>query len=117
MPSATCSQGENASYNGYAPKHNFNWQDGTWGAWEVGARVANVKIDSDAFPVFADPGASASQATSYGASVNWFLSKAIRVSFDLVDTHFDRAPGAKTTSNLLINQDERAFVTRFQVGF
>jgi phosphate-selective porin OprO and OprP len=109
--------GENASYNGYTPKHNFSWQDGTWGAWEVGARVANLKIDSDAFPVFADPGASASKATSYGASANWFLSKAIRVSFDLVDTHFDRAPGVKTTSNLLINQDERAFVTRFQVGF
>jgi phosphate-selective porin OprO/OprP len=109
--------GENESYNGFTPKHNFSWQDGTWGAWEVGARVANLRIDSDAFPIFADPGASASEATSYGASVNWFLSKAIRISFDLVDTHFDRAPGVKTTSNLLINQDERGFLTRIQVGF
>lgn len=109
--------GEAASYNGYMPKEKFNWQDGTWGAWEVGARVADLKIDSDAFPVFADPAASASEANSYGVSVNWYLSKAIRVSFDLVQTHFERAAGAKATTNLLIGQDERAFLTRFQVGF
>lgn len=109
--------GETASYNGYTPKHNFSPADGTWGAWEVGARVASVKVDSHAFPLFADPAASASEATSYGIGVNWFLSKAIRVSFDLVDTTFERAPGSKTTTNLLLLQDERAFLTRFQVGF
>jgi phosphate-selective porin OprO/OprP len=109
--------GEDASYNGYTPKHNFSWQDGTWGAWELGARIAQLKIDGKAFPVFADPAASACEATSYGVSVNWFLSKAIRVSFDLVQTEFERAPGAKTTANPLIGQDERAFLTRFQVGF
>jgi phosphate-selective porin OprO and OprP len=109
--------GENASYNGYTPKHNFSWQDGTWGAWEVGVRVAQLKIDSNAFPVFADPAASAREATSYGVAVNWFLSKAIRISFNAVDTEFERAPGTKTTTNLLIGQDEKAFLTRFQVGF
>jgi phosphate-selective porin OprO/OprP len=109
--------GEKASYNGYTPKNNFNWEEGQWGAWEVGLRVAQLKIDDDAFPLFADPAASASEATSYGASVNWFLSKAIRISFDLVDTRFDRAPGFKSTTNLLIGQDERALLTRFQIGF
>jgi phosphate-selective porin OprO/OprP len=109
--------GETATYNGYTPKHNFNWQEGQWGAWEVGARVAQLKIDRNAFPVFADPAAAAREATSYGVSANWFLSKAIRVSFDLVDTSFERAPGATSTTNLLIGQDERAFLTRFQVGF
>ena len=91
--------GESASYNGYVPEHNFDPESGTWGAWEVGAHIANLKIDSNAFPVFADPAASANEATSYGASVTWFLSKAIRVSFDLVQTHFDRAPGSKSTTN------------------
>ncbi len=109
--------GENASYNGYAPKRNFSLQDGAWGAWEIGARVAQLRIDGDAFPTFADPAASASEATSYGVSVNWFLSKAIRVSFDLVQTDFERAQGSKSTTNLLIGQDEKAFLTRFQVGF
>lgn len=109
--------GETASYNGFTPKHNFSWQERTWGAWEVGARIADLKIDRGAFPVFADPAASASEATSYGASVNWFLSKAIRISFDFVETHFDRAPGARSTTNLLIGQDEKGFLTRFQVGF
>ena len=109
--------GENASYNGFTPKHNFSWQNGTWGAFEIGVRVADLKIDTHAFPVFADPAASASEATSLGISGNWYLSKAIRVSFDLVQTHFDRAPGYKSTTNLLIGQDEQAFLTRFQVGF
>ncbi len=109
--------GEKASYNGFTPAHNFNWQGGTWGGFEIGARIAQLKIDDNAFPIFADPAASASEATSYGVSLNWFLSKAIRVSFDLVDTQFDRAAGFKSTSNLLIGQDERAFLTRFQVGF
>jgi phosphate-selective porin OprO/OprP len=109
--------GEKASYNGFTPKHNFNWSDGTWGAWEVGVRIAQLKIDGNAFPVFADPAASAREATSYGVGLNWYLSKAIRVSFDLVDTQFDRAPGAKTTTNLLIGNDEKALLTRFQVGF
>ena len=108
--------GENASYNGYTPRRNFSWRDGTWGAWELGARIAQLKVDGGAFPVFADPAASAKEATSYGVAVNWFLSKAIRVSFDAVDTEFERVPGAKTT-NLLIGQDEKAFLTRFQVGF
>ncbi len=109
--------GEKATYNGYAPKNNFNWDEGQWGAWEIGLRVAQLKIDGDVFPVFADSASSASEATSYGASVNWFLSKAIRVSFDLVDTRFARAPGFKSTTNLLIGQDERALLTRFQIGF
>jgi phosphate-selective porin OprO and OprP len=109
--------GEKVSYNGYTPQHVFNPSEGSWGAWEIGVRVADLKIDSAAFPTFADPAASASEATSYGVSLNGFLSKAIRVSLDLVDTQFDRAPGWKTTSNLLIGQDERALLTRFQVGF
>ncbi|HZZ19976.1 MAG TPA: porin [Opitutaceae bacterium] len=109
--------GEKDSYNGFTPKNKFNWEAGTWGAFQVGLRVANLKIDSDAFPIFADPGASASEATSYGASLNWFLSKAIRVSFDAVQTDFERAPGAKTTTNALIGGNEQAFLTRFQVGF
>jgi phosphate-selective porin OprO/OprP len=109
--------GEEASYNGYTPRNTFNWEQGNWGAWEIGLRVAQLKIDDGAFPVFADPASSASGATSCGASLNWFLSKTIRVSFDLVDTRFARAPGDKSTANPLIDQDERAFLTRVQVGF
>ena len=109
--------GEKESYNGLTPKNNFNWEAGTWGAFEVGARVADLKIDPKAFPLFADPTASASEATSYGLSGNWYLSRAIRISLDLVQTRFDRAPGSKTTSNALIGQDEEAILTRFQVGF
>ena len=109
--------GEAAAYNGYTPKHNFNLEEGGWGAWEIGARVSELRVDRGAFPIFSDPNASAQGATSYGIAVNWFLSKAIRVSFDLVQTSFERAPGMTATTNTLIGQDERAFLTRFQVGF
>ncbi len=35
--------GENASYNGFTPKNRFSLKDGTWGAWEVGARIARSR--------------------------------------------------------------------------
>ena len=37
------------------PNHSFNWENGTWGAWEVAVRYADLKIDRKAFPTFADP--------------------------------------------------------------
>ncbi|MEJ1972215.1 MAG: hypothetical protein WDM96_07005 [Lacunisphaera sp.] len=47
--------GENSSYNGVVPATDFNLSKGTWGAFEVVARYANLKIDDSAFPLFASP--------------------------------------------------------------
>ena len=110
--------GENSSYNGVVPANNFDLSKGTWGAFEVAGRYANLKVDDAAFPLYASPAASAGEATSFGVGLNWYLSKAVRFTFDYYQTKFDAAPGAPATlTNAVIRQDEKSLITRFQVSF
>src|SRR5204863_109416 len=41
--------GEDAAYTGLVPKTNFDWTEGTWGAWEIVARYESLDIDDAAF--------------------------------------------------------------------
>ncbi len=110
--------GESSSYAGVVPATNFDLSKGTWGAFEVVGRYANLKVDDAAFPLYASPAASASEATSFGLGLNWYLSKAVRFTFDYYQTKFDAAPGAPATpTNTVIRQDEKSLITRFQVSF
>jgi phosphate-selective porin OprO/OprP len=43
--------GEASSYSGVVPKGNFDFANGTWGAFEVVARWSDLKIDDAAFPL------------------------------------------------------------------
>jgi phosphate-selective porin OprO/OprP len=110
--------GESSSATGVVPQNNFDYAKGTWGAFEVVGRYANLKIDDAAFPLFASSAASANKASSVGLGLNWYLSKAVLFKIDYYQTKFGFAPGApavKTTP--LIRQDEKAFITRFQLAF
>jgi phosphate-selective porin OprO/OprP len=110
--------GEKASYDGFTPKSPFRLGgDGGWGAWEIAGRVDQLKLDRNVFPLFADPAASAKAATSFSIGLNWYLSKTIRADLDYLQTRFDRAPGAVATTNAVLSADERAIITRVQVGF
>ena len=110
--------GEDSSSSGVVPKQNFDFANGTWGAFEVAARFANLKIDDKAFPLYASPATSADEATTFGLGLNWYLSKAVRLTFDYYQTNFDFAPGAPLVSTTpLLRQDEKGFITRFQVSF
>ena len=110
--------GEDSSYAGVVPKSNFDFANGTWGAFEVAARYADLKIDDAAFPLYASLASNADEARSFGLGLNWYLSKAVRFTFDYYQTKFDFARGAPATStNLVLRQDEKAFITRFQVSF
>ncbi len=110
--------GEDSSYAGVVPKTNFDFANGTWGAFEVTGRYANLKIDDAAFPLYASVSTNADEATSYGLGLNWYLSKAVVFKIDYYQTKFDFAPGAPASStNLVLRQDEKALITRFQVSF
>lgn len=110
--------GENSSYAGVVPNSDFSLSKGTWGAFEVAARYANLNIDDAAFPTYASAAASADEATSFGIGLNWYLSKAVRFTFDYYHTKFDTAPGAPAAlTNAVLRQDEKAVITRFQVSF
>jgi len=107
--------GEKSSYNGVVPKTNFNPAAGTWGAFEVVARYADLTIDPTAFPLFVDPAVSANEAASFGLGLNWYLSKSVRGSLDYFETHFTNGVAVPTTT--ILRQSEKALTTRVQVSF
>ena len=110
--------GEDSSFTGVTPRANFDFANGTWGAFEVTARYADLKIDDATFPVYASASTNADEATSYGLGLNWYLSKTVALKLDYLQTKFDFAPGAPAVSATpLLRQDEKAIITRFQVSF
>lgn len=110
--------GEDSSYNGVVPATTFNWEKGTWGAFEVTARYANLKVDDAAFPTFASAATSADEASSLGLGLNWYLSKVVAFKFDYYQTHFGFNPAAPAVSTTqILRQDEKAFISRFQIAF
>lgn len=107
--------GEDSSYAGVVPKTNFDLAAGTWGAFEIAARYENLRIDDAAFPTFADPATSANEASTIGVGLNWYLSKAVRATFDYYKTRFENTAALPTAA--LLRQDEKAFITRLQLAF
>jgi phosphate-selective porin OprO/OprP len=110
--------GEDSSYNGVVPATNFDFSKGTWGAFEVVGRYANVQIDDAAFPLYASPSASAQEASSFGLGLNWYLGKAVLFKIDYYQTNFDFAAGAPAIPTTpALRQDEKSLITRFQLAF
>lgn len=105
--------GEKNSYKSITPNNPFNPGEGGIGAWELVARVGQLSIDDDAFPLYATS-SSARKATSYGLGVNWHLNKNIKLSLNYDYTDFDggsSAPGSVTAEN------EQALFSRVQFSF
>ncbi len=116
--------GEDSTFRGVTPKSVFNPSAGTWGAFEVVARVAGLDIGDEAF---IDPAgaavslAAANNATevaSYGVGLNWYLSKTIRAGFDYFHNDFKLAKGNTVpASGNALSDDEQVVITRVQVSF
>ena len=110
--------GEDSSYAGVVPRNNFDFANGTWGAFEVVGRYANLKIDDAAFPLYASAASNANEASSFGLGLNWYLSKAVLFKLDYYQTNFDFAAGAPLISTSpALRQDEKTFISRFQIAF
>jgi phosphate-selective porin OprO and OprP len=104
--------GENASYQGVKPKNEFIPSAGTWGAFELVGRYSELSIDDAAFPLFASSG-SANSAHAWGVGLNWYLNRFVRVGLNFFDTEFEGGD----ESNIVVREDERAFLTRLQLSF
>ncbi|HXJ73231.1 MAG TPA: porin, partial [Candidatus Dormibacteraeota bacterium] len=104
--------GEKNSFKAVTPKKPFSPANGGWGAWEVTARVGELDVDDDAFPVYADPGTSATKAFSWGVGLNWHLNKNVKVNLNYDQTDFKG--GAATD---LLRKGEKAIFTRAQISF
>lgn len=110
--------GEASSAAGVVPRTNFDLAGGTWGAFEVVGRYANLKVDDATFPTFASAASNADEATSLGVGLNWYLAKAAMLKIDYYQTDFgfsSLAPATPTAA--VVRQDEKAFITRFQLTF
>ena len=110
--------GERESYNNFVPKSRFTpgRKGSGWGAWELVARVQELRIDEAAFAggasSFADPSVAPRRAVAYGIGLNWYLDEYVRWMFDYEHTRFDGGGTGGTD-----RPDERAFLTRFQLAF
>jgi phosphate-selective porin OprO/OprP len=110
--------GEEASYKGVVPANPFNPLAGRWGAVQFVARYAQLKIDSDAFPVFADPAVSARSADAWSIGLNWYLNRNILVKTSFSRTTFSGGGGAGTTApSIVTRQPENVLFTRVQLAF
>ena len=112
--------GEDNSFKPLVPKNPLNLADAGWGAWELTARVGSLDVDSDAFPLFANPLNSASGALSWGVGVNWHLNRNFKLTLNYEQTEFrlsNAGVAAAATRAPLIAAGEKAVLFRAQLSF
>lgn len=123
--------GEDNSFQGVKPRHNFDFGHG-WGAWEVVGRYSEIHLDSDTFknPAgtsftggYANLADSAKAARSWTVGLNWYLNPNVRFAVNYSETKFSGGAGNGIAainaagSNVLDRPDERVFLSRMQLAF
>ncbi|HEY0505534.1 MAG TPA: porin [Lysobacter sp.] len=104
--------GEDASYKGVVrPNHPFTAGAAGWGALELVARIGELDVDDDAFPLFANPGTAASNAEAWSLGLNWYLTSNLKLVANYTQTRFE---GGAADGD---RDDEKAFFTRAQFSF
>jgi phosphate-selective porin OprO/OprP len=101
--------GEDASFAGVEPYKPVD--SGGWGALEVAVRYGWLDLDDDAFPLYADPAESISEANTWGVGLNWYLTKNLKAALAYFQTDFDAFAGAADFPK------EKAALSRLQVSF
>jgi phosphate-selective porin OprO/OprP len=104
--------GERQSFGGVTPKRPFDPAKGKFGAVELAARYHQTEVDADAFPVFADPAASARRVRAWTVGVNWHLARRVKLMVD-----YERARFTGGAANGADRPTENLVITRFQTAF
>jgi phosphate-selective porin OprO and OprP len=103
--------GEKSSWRSAAPRNPFDPEAGTFGAIELAARYSELSIDDAAFPTFANPSGTPSQARAWAVGVNWYLAKGIKATVDYERTTFTGGAGTADRN------PENFVATRVQYSF
>ncbi|WP_404362413.1 OprO/OprP family phosphate-selective porin [Corallococcus coralloides] len=103
--------GGDASFTGPKPHRPFDPKTGKGGALEISVRYQGLDMDDDAFPVFADPTRSVSQARGFGVATLFALNRRVRVALNYHRT--DYVGGALDGDR----EAENVVLSRFQVAF
>ena len=103
---------DSTSFRTISPREPFDPPNKGIGAFEIAARAGALRVDEDAFPLYADPSASAEVARECAGAFNWYLNRNLRVMVDYSWTRF--RGGAADGED---REDERVVLTRFQIAF
>ena len=106
--------GEDTGYRGVLkPSRPFApGKNGGWGAFELVGRYSVLEVDEAAFPLFANPSASANQANSWTLGVNWYLNSNLKLVVNYLHTRFEGGAAAGAD-----RESEKALFSRLQVAF
>ncbi len=113
--------GEENSFGPVTPNRPFALSKGGWGAWELIARVGQLKIDDEAFtdsngdgrPDFASNNAP-SRLREWGVGLNWHLNGNLKASVNYFHTEFQG--GGRARMNVTADE-EQAIFARIQLSF
>ncbi len=104
--------GEDARFDGVIPRNNFDPAHDQWGAFELVGRLSRLRVDEDAFPVFASAAVSAREAREATIGGTWYMNPNIKLNLDFAFTTFEG--GTAGGGN---RPDEKAVLSRAQVKF
>ena len=104
--------GEQNSFRPVAPLNNLDPAKGGLGSLELAARIGELDLDDDVFPLYANPATSATGLLSWGVGLNWKLNRNIKLSLDYEHTRLEAARGAK-----LPFKEEDVIFSRVQFAF
>ena len=104
--------GEDNAFRAISPRRKFSPSTGGWGALQLTARVGQLTVDSNAFPIYADPNTQAEQSTTFGTGLNWILNDNAKLTLQYDYTSF--IGGAANGTN---RPDANAITTQFQAYF
>jgi phosphate-selective porin OprO/OprP len=106
--------GEKNGYAGIRPRNSFEPNRGFrhLGAVELAVRYSQVRIDGNAFPLFATAKTAAQQAQERGIGVNWYLNRFVKLTTDYEHTTF-----RMSSINVTPLHSEDVLMSRVQLAF
>jgi len=106
--------GERNVYGIFMPPHSFNPAHPLreHGSFEIALRHSEARMDSHAFPVYADPAKSAKDALETGAGLNWHVNRVAKFMAFYEYTSF-----RMEADNVKPLEPERMVALRLQLAF
>jgi len=101
--------------NSYEGVQVGNPVDGTlrrFGVLELALRYGELRIDADAFPLYADANKSIKVARAWGAAVNWHWNRNVKLASTYDETYFEGGAAAGAD-----RRTERVLTGRLQLAF
>jgi phosphate-selective porin OprO/OprP len=109
--------GEDAAYTGVKPRHSFDPQERTWGAFELVGRYGELFIDHNIFDQgFSSLTSSVSGEKAWAVGLNWYVNNNIKWLLDFEQTKFDRGNSA-TVGAPEDRKIENVITSRLQLVF